>query len=694
MDINRYKAVLRLQFPNLSDAELEAKAREAAQATQSARKAEEAKAAPRSAPRPGGGQRPGAQRPGPKRVAAAEHDARAPYRFVPLNDHIVSSPVVAEDLRHDVPHPKGVSGTLKVTWTAETGFLIGVQAEQKTQDKAPPPVYPFQLAGRHVIPGSTLKGALRGVLAAVAGARLGRFNGHIQFGWRDFQDDYYKRHLLDENTHLRAGWLRRRDDGYVIDERNWFKLEMTEVARRCKCGNDDRWRSQIKIQEKQQLLRKADLLDDKARFTPITGRKAALDQSGGGRRGTVVVADHAPTNRREPEFNRKAEYIFAADSIGTVEISRQTVQMFHRLNSTPSDKRPKPNGAWAYWKPILERGDPIPVFFIEDESVADPTDPRRYLIGLTRLFRIPQRHRPQDVLANRHAGHMKRPGDGPDLVEGLFGHVDQDAVVEEARAAGEKIAPAAVSLRGRVSVGMAWCDHPAEEVMTSQPLKRVLMTPRPSFYPFYLQPSGQGYMEPTPPRLAGRKRYPVGVLPGQEATGRPVEASGRTDAVTSTLHVMLPKTRSGKPLTFTGQIRFHNLLPAELGALVWALTFGEPEGPYRHSIGRGKPLGLGQMRADVTLERLEQAASGAVTCGGGTEALRPYLEAFAAFMDDALRKPAGFWAQSPQVRDLRLFADPEVGRRNPDKIGDYPGDFKEYMKCRDPRSRRYLAPLK
>lgn len=70
-----------------------------------------------------------------------------------------------------------------------------------------------------------------------------------------------------------------------------------------------------------------------------------------------------------------------------------------------------------------------------------------------------------------------------------------------------------------------------------------------------------------------------------------------TDGTSNTLRFLKP----GK--TFASEIRFHNVTPVELGALVWTVTLGQQGGPdrgYRHMLGRAKAHGFGQVRATIT----------------------------------------------------------------------------------------------
>ena len=127
---------------------------------------------------------------------------RAGYRFVPFDDRIVAPPVSLQDLRLDTPHPDGsVSGTLEITWQAETPVCIGVAGEGAT-------VEPFEIDG--CLPGASWRGMLRNVMEIAGFCHPGPINDHRHFGFRDFTDaDNYRERVQADA--IRAGWLTHED---------------------------------------------------------------------------------------------------------------------------------------------------------------------------------------------------------------------------------------------------------------------------------------------------------------------------------------------------------------------------------------------------------------------------------------------------------------------------------------------------
>ncbi|MBF0332968.1 MAG: hypothetical protein HQL40_04870 [Alphaproteobacteria bacterium] len=116
-----------------------------------------------------------------------------------------------------------------------------------------------------------------------------------------------------------------------------------------------------------------------------------------------------------------------------------------------------------------------------------------------------------------------------------------------------------------------------------------------------------------------------------------------------------------KGATFTGVLRFHNLRPWELGALLWAIQ-GDGKCAHRHTLGMGKPFGLGHV-------------SVAVDTGGWDSDVEPNapnrpaptpsdcIAAFVRRMDKDLGK-GGSWATHQSIRRLRAMMEPENARHN------------------------------
>ena len=221
------------------------------------------------------------------------------------------------------------------------------------------------------------------------------------------------------------------------------------------------------------------------------------------------------------------------------------------------------------------------------------------------------------------------PADKPnayDLVQALFGwaapEVDPDTPNAK-RPTQER------ALRSRVRFG--FCLSESTEDGTELINKTWAATrPRASFWPYYLRPA-DGARHPVDydndkARVAGRKRYPAR---GEAEANLPHVDEGEesADRRNSILNFLPAGT------TFTGEIRLHNVTRIELGALIWVLTFGQIKADgsfddkgYRQMLGRARTWGYGQMRLEITENRLAPVLEeGAVDLVGAMDAFRGWV---------------------------------------------------------------------
>lgn len=673
---------------------------------------------------------------------------RLPYRFVPLNDTIVPSPLAMAVIDHSRPLPDGVSGSLWVRWVAETPLCAGMPLPDDAAWRDDPryaaqaneaPTVPFQLErdGRYVIPGSTLRGAVRAVFETASFARLSRINAHQRFGLRDFGEkesararkDIAFKHYSDRVVRASPSAAYVEVVGQTADGRRrlyrlhlcrWRKIQITDILARYAAtgvqGKDLGWWNRLDVRSKYRALRKIGLAGEVDLHSVGSGdggpARLGLSEAGGGK-GRIVVGGPAAGS----PWKRKHEYVFLSPGEDIQEESipipddpegrNGVMDVFERLHSKQSKHGLEPDGTWARLG-IANEGDEtmrsqdralqfggacrFPVFYAgSPQTLRDCGGTHRpgladeFAVGLTRLFKIPHK-RTLGAVRDASATHGTRPKEPGgeervrlDMAEALFGFVDE----EDVRAgAGDDIP---VGLRGRVSFGFATCEHagwPNPEAKCG-----VLLGPRPSFAPFYLTGPVRSYSDDRA-RLAGRKRYP--------ARGA-AQSFPQGAADTSSTVFFLPATRRGAdgetPLSFTGEIRFHNLSPIELGGLVWALTFGEPAGRFRHALGHGRPFGHGQMRAEIVMEksRLRRHGQAKTEAPPDLDALmapyRSYMErALGASDGEIATGRADRWSGSPVIRILRAIADPAVGSDRRSMLDAYMKDskaYEAYSKVRD-----------
>jgi CRISPR-associated protein (TIGR03986 family) len=233
----------------------------------------------------------------------------------------------------------------------------------------------------------------------------------------------------------------------------------------------------------------------------------------------------------------------------------------------------------------------------------------------------------------------------PDLAELLFGHTVKDS--------DEKVKP----LKGRVCFEHAFSDKTIDEKI--EPHTRILSSPKATFYPFYLNQSGRKGANlltyDNAGKIAGRKRYPIKDL-------LPVEEKPKKNQLSISIKPLPSKTK------FTSNIAYHNLLPAELGALLSALNFHKNNDCF-HALGMGKPYGYGAVK--VSVKGLDETSK------------NEYLNAFELKMNNWYQKKYGkskSWQNSTQLNELFAMAKMTTKNENVEKL--------KYIK--DPKNFRTL----
>ncbi|WP_374763743.1 hypothetical protein [Yunchengibacter salinarum] len=319
----------------------------------------------------------------------------------------------------------------------------------------------------------------------------------------------------------------------------------------------------------------------------------------------------------------------------------------------------------------------IPVFYykpghVQLTDLADAKSAREcgIYIDFSPIIRKPYRHTLSQVLARTHQGETGEGADaatysiprfdepgGWDFAKALFGAVEDTESGAKETGADDRRA-----LRSRVEMGFAM----GPKVDNVQPAQTwgTFNAPRASYSAFYLDASARGggqrgYDSPHA-RIAGRKRYPV----------KPAENNGPL----TTVDDQTPRPRRDTALAFLPEgtcfqqtIRFKNLTQIELGALVWALTFGSlaglenGTGRYCHSIGRARAYGYGAIKPRLEGQGTWLALMGergAETAAVDT-VLQSALNGFEDYMKSKLNNTD--LANTPAVKVLRAAAHMGTG---------------------------------
>lgn len=455
---------------------------------------------------------------------------KAPYNFVPIN-HEVYIPSWGKQISMDVPFSDGEDGLIEVELQNNTPLFIrnGVGASACDKEEYSAHITLPNGEKRYFLPGSSLKGMLRSVMEILAFARLkeNSYNDDF-FGFRSFggnNDPLQTEYIKQMNEGVCCGWLRYdyKCDEYLLDDcgifdSNTCRISIETLREVCPL---------YKNVEDMNALDRNDVLG----YPEIDGR--------------TLVCTGKMKGKGKMKW-KKHEYLFDEVKNKDIHVDSDVIVKFKTVY--------KPSGYKDSLYKKLNKGERIAVFFKKDNHG------KVSVIGLTRNFRYPYKYRISDCIVQPNVG------DGPDLVDCIFGYVNKED-----------------ALKGRVHVGNAFAN---ETVIEDNIVKGVLGQPSASYYPLYLRQVNEGkyttYNDEA--EMAGRKRYRVHA---PNALTDP-KYNGNENVVTEM-----------KPLpagtTFKLLISVHNLRPIEVGALLSALTFHGTEGPC-HNIGQGKSFGFGSLR--------------------------------------------------------------------------------------------------
>lgn len=609
----------------------------------------------------------------------------SPYNFVPLSERVFF-PEWGERISQDVPFSDGISGVIDVTVTATTPIYIRSGGEHpegagRLQNAAYTDFFRVTEGGPYAIPGSSFKGMLRNVVEIASFGKIvgtkgdtGRVVDH-RYAIRDLHNKpAYTSQITApvkgvNNTYkpkVRAAWLRegagntwtlRLCDMARVEQEDleeFFALRgkglgapQSAQAKYALCGMRSSTGDLVEVWFTCGGERDHEHSRCRLRYKKATGLRRGSE---GGKTKGVLVLTGQPSQRKERgrggSRGKHMEFLFFdLPNAQEVSVPAKVKEEFQFIHSTLGENR-EANAEWSFWKPRLEQGGEIPVFVLFEED-----GKTLRALGLALMFRLPYKRSIHQAIERTSPDHLD--GTRLDFAEGLFGRVeDKDG------------------LRGRVSVETLLAEgdpHPLQRVVT------VLGAPKPTYYPNYLeQPGGETgrlsgetyktFMD-NGAKIRGWKRY--WVRPDGSSPSPPPPP---TDSVATAFCPLAAGT------DFSGRMHLHNVRPQELGALLWALTWGGEE-KLRHNLGMAKPYGYGSVRVTVTgcdlrwcdpkkgifaKEPGEESPKGAVPREKLQEWMRPFTEMMESWFRKAEKRET--WSDSPQILALKAMADPEKAR--------------------------------
>ncbi|MCR9290710.1 MAG: TIGR03986 family CRISPR-associated RAMP protein [Bacteroidetes bacterium] len=524
----------------------------------------------------------------------------SPYRFVPLNETIVS-PHWERAVSHDIPFEDGYSGTIEIKMTAHSDIFVS-EGKKEGQDV----MEFFNVNGRYCIPSASMKGMIRNVLEIMS---FGGMKGKVEndkYAFRDLrnQKEYLKYFKPDK---IYCGYLRKDNNGGYelidcgipgrvsqVDIDAHFGTDMAahfDRGGKYKANKDSFKSAYYKNQKFSHVVgikKRFNKSEDKA------GRLISEIQSGGQVEGKIIFTGQPSYNNLNSNKSNGKHFEFVFFRNGNENILPVEKVVIKNFKFAYFDFDPSRESIdWKEAKKNLNRGKEIPVFFQKAGGNVQH-------IGLSYLYKLPFKYSIHDVLI-----HSQKV-DAVDLAETIFGNIKNKKL----------------PLKGRVSFSNGWLSNQAQEL---KPRGEVLSSPKASFYPFYLKQVDGGsisYMNPNA-KLSGWKRYPV------HKTIKKNPSPNSNDKVL----VRFKPLAAGAQFSF--KMRYHNLRTIELGALLSGFTFHDKQGLF-HSIGMAKPLGYGKVKIDIKT---------------GFD-IQPFLQAFEDYMNVSLGNDIPDWHQSKQIQEL------------------------------------------
>jgi CRISPR-associated protein (TIGR03986 family) len=402
------------------------------------------------------------------------------------------------------------------------------------------------------------------------------------------------------------------------------------------------------------------------RYTHANGRiqidyRRAFAATGQGRTATAgtVIFTGKPQNGVGPG-HKKQEFVLhtpdrtsAVPSGTSLNVEDNVWRDFNLIHSEQPGRPGNPN--WLFWRDEFEAGQPVPVFYLLEGN-------KITTFGTAFMFKTALPLTTHDMLRNSTDTHVDKPPDGMlDLPSLIFGEVADDL--------GEK------GLKRRASFDLARIVHPPSPSLHVVS-RAILLDPKPGYFPSYVRQPGNrttGTLDnvqlpyatyaPDPtareperkrPELAGVKLFPARNRLSRQV--RPPHLENQR-SIQVTLNAL---AAGAKFRTF---LRFHNLRPAELGAVLWGLSYGNADawtpgksGQLRHRMGMGKPYGLGEISIRLLADSLVLARNDRAPT---LTSIADLVKAFELEMGGAVSN----WRNLPQIRTLLAAADPGTGAK-------------------------------
>ncbi|MBX3038604.1 MAG: TIGR03986 family CRISPR-associated RAMP protein [Anaerolineales bacterium] len=506
--------------------------------------------------------------------------AKAPYNFVSQPDEIryVSAPPPQSFFDE-----KLFSGRITCTLTNSTPIYVrAAQTVNEFENKkiSEEPFYYNSPSERLLIPGSSLRGMLRTLVEVISQSRLSPVTNKQLF-YRSVEDTSMGRTYRDRmKDKVLAGFYHEDRSGAWISPTIAGRIARENILESFSVDSlyeNERPASPKRVPHK--TIQHANVyfklhnqaLENPSRFFDCS--EFSLKKTGNLEEGILVITGDMN--------NKKKEFVFSKKTVGErIKLSDDDVLLFEDQDQlTQYQKYAFPKGKRGKGK--LKDGDPV--FCLLDEN--------KKIVGFGRafMFRLPYKSSPSEMIGQEtDENRMKY-----DMAEALFGYVPQEKQFRQ-------------QVAGRLSISDAIMQGDIKKALLPASQLKVLSSPKPTSFQNYLvqdNPNNANELHHydssnQQTTLRGHKFYwHKGVVSLEKISATEQEVRQQRDQ----LSPKIKPIKEGQSFVF--EIRFENLLPEELGAILWILDVAEDD-QYRLKIGMGKPYGLGSIaiRSSVQLE--------------------------------------------------------------------------------------------
>ena len=548
-----------------------------------------------------------------------------PYNFIPISRWIFE-PSWAYNVSHDLPFEDGLSGKINITLKNITHLCIGSSSDGCLKWERHPS------SGQFVIPGSSLKGLVRNILSIVSFGKFNVFNDRT-YSYREIKKG--KDYMNEYDSYLNNGKVQTGFLKFDSKNKEWIftpaKCAVVENSTINKLLNKKIYNDLSAIKKYEQLGKDILKTEFYAKITGDFTESLKQEAVNGYNPGYIVcVNKRIKGNNVDPQTLEKCYFFYDINS-KTQTIGTETVNKFILAEHSKNEK--KNDNLYDYLEKHQNKCG-IPVWYFQETG-------GQSRLGLCKMPRFLYKYSVGDMVS--HCQKTKYKNDSLndslyDLTDVMFGTVKTKTEHEN------------FNMKGRVFFGDLLSTGKPE---TFTVCDMILAEPKASFYPAYLNGENYNNKDST---IAGYKFYNLRkefVYPGyidkygKRQDGNCKKSSNDNKNVSSALEMAVPDTE------FRGSIAFHNLRPFELGALLWALRFGDKteKTDHHHMLGHAKPYGAGEIEITVDNEiQFPSYLDSSVTRNPDC-----YLDYFQDQMDKFYKEQGGTnqsWKDSPSVRSI------------------------------------------